>query len=128
MVTNNTMEDKLAAPASAVGLESEAATIAATSVAEDEKISTAGEPSDTDAPRGTTPADAEKKDDLTRQATAVSKTGQSITQTQTREDGTEYPTGMKLGLITLALCLSVFLMALGMLSSGHGGLVVSSTR
>jgi hypothetical protein len=32
----------------------------------------------------------------------------------TREDGTEYPTGVKLGLIALALCLSVFLVALGM--------------
>jgi hypothetical protein len=31
----------------------------------------------------------------------------------TREDGTEYPTGLKLGLIALALCLSVFLVALG---------------
>lgn len=30
-----------------------------------------------------------------------------------REDGIEYPTGIKLGLIVLALCLSVFLMALG---------------
>jgi hypothetical protein len=31
---------------------------------------------------------------------------------QTRQDGTEYPKGLKLGLISLALCLSVFLMAL----------------
>lgn len=34
-------------------------------------------------------------------------------ETAKREDGTEYPTGIKLGLIVLALCLSVFLMALG---------------
>jgi hypothetical protein len=31
---------------------------------------------------------------------------------QTSEEGVEYPTGVRLGLITLALCLSVFLMAL----------------
>jgi EmrB/QacA subfamily drug resistance transporter len=31
---------------------------------------------------------------------------------RTREDGQEYPKGMQLGLISLALCLSVFLMAL----------------
>lgn len=33
---------------------------------------------------------------------------------QKREDGTDYPSGLKLFLIILALCLSVFLMALGM--------------
>ena len=32
---------------------------------------------------------------------------------QKREDGTDYPSGLKLFLIILALCLSVFLMALG---------------
>ncbi|KAI2629894.1 putative efflux pump [Hypoxylon sp. NC1633] len=49
---------------------------------------------------------------LARHATAKSHHGDSIRQTQTREDGSEYPTGAKLSLITLALCLSVFLMAL----------------
>lgn len=50
-------------------------------------------------------------------------TGQSATQSQPsstsgdmdmqiRDDGTPYPTGLKLGFIVLALCLSVFLMAL----------------
>jgi hypothetical protein len=53
--------------------------------------------------------------DLAKAATAASQAhGQSLKEIQTREDGTEYPTGMKLGLINLALCLSVFLMALGM--------------
>lgn len=32
---------------------------------------------------------------------------------QDPDDGIVYPTGMKLGLITLALCLAVFVMALG---------------
>ncbi|CAG8366582.1 unnamed protein product [Penicillium salamii] len=36
----------------------------------------------------------------------------SLKATTTREDGTEYPTGPKLALIVLALCLSVFLVAL----------------
>ena len=31
---------------------------------------------------------------------------------ETREDGTPYPTGFKLGIIVLAICLSIFLMAL----------------
>jgi hypothetical protein len=53
--------------------------------------------------------------DLIKTATTASNThGHSLKETQTREDGTEYPTGVKLGLINLALCLSVFLMALGM--------------
>ncbi len=36
----------------------------------------------------------------------------AIKKTTTREDGSEYPTGARLGLIMLALCLAVFLMAL----------------
>ena len=60
-----------------------------------------------------TPGLNEKDNGITRQATAASAAGgKSLQQTRTREDGTEYPTGMKLGLISLALCLSVFLMAL----------------
>ncbi|KAL7629499.1 MFS sugar transporter [Parahypoxylon ruwenzoriense] len=55
----------------------------------------------------------EKGQALARHETAKSQQhGDSIRQIQTREDGAEYPTGLKLGLITLALCLSVFLMAL----------------
>ncbi|KAI1459138.1 putative efflux pump [Annulohypoxylon moriforme] len=54
----------------------------------------------------------EKNQELARHNTALSRHGDSIRQIQTREDGTEYPTGMKLFLITLALCLGVFLMAL----------------
>ncbi|KAK0750038.1 major facilitator superfamily-domain-containing protein [Schizothecium vesticola] len=110
------MDNKLAVPAASALPESEAATIAATSIAGDEKASTAGEPpSDADVTasvRVPTPTDTEKRAELERQTTAVSKTGQSIDRTRTREDGTEYPTGMKLGLIILALCLSIFLMAL----------------
>jgi hypothetical protein len=112
------MDDKLAVPAAGVLPESEAATIAATSLAGDvdEKASVVDSPSDveTTTPNNATPsAQPEKATELARHATAASKTGESIVHTQTREDGTEYPTGMKLGLINLALCLSVFLMALG---------------
>jgi hypothetical protein len=53
--------------------------------------------------------------DLERTPTIISKrqshTG-TIEKTRTREDGEEYPHGVKLALISLALCLSVFLMAL----------------
>ena len=56
--------------------------------------------------------DNEKTQDLARQATAKSQHGTSIRAIQTREDGTEYPTGAKLAAITVALCLAVFLMAL----------------
>ena len=37
---------------------------------------------------------------------------EELTKIMTSEEGTEYPTGMKLNLVSLALCLSVFLMAL----------------
>lgn len=36
----------------------------------------------------------------------------ALHRVDTRPDGSEYPSGLKLGLITLALCLGVFLMAL----------------
>ena len=50
---------------------------------------------------------------LNKIETANSHVGtHSIAPTATREDGSEYPTGMRLGLIMLALCLAVFLMAL----------------
>ena len=61
-------------------------------------------------------AAAERHNDLAKAPTAASKAGQSIKTVPTRDDGTEYPTGVKLGLISLALCLSVFLMALGELN------------
>jgi hypothetical protein len=38
--------------------------------------------------------------------------GHDLSKIKTSETGVEYPNGVKLGLITLALCLSVFLMAL----------------
>ncbi|KAK0712952.1 major facilitator superfamily-domain-containing protein [Lasiosphaeria miniovina] len=57
-------------------------------------------------------SETEKTDEITRQATATSNTGHALKTTPTREDGTEYPSGMKFTLIFLALCLSVFLVAL----------------
>lgn len=42
----------------------------------------------------------------------VGSTTTSIRRTETREDGSEYPTGLKLFLIIVALCLAVFLMCL----------------
>ncbi len=50
---------------------------------------------------------------LARAPTSASHAGgQSIRPTTTREDGSEYPTGARLAIISVALCLSVFLMAL----------------
>jgi hypothetical protein len=118
------MEEKLAVPAAPALPESEAATIAATSIVGDEKSDVeAAPPADTAAA-----GEPEKTAELARQATAASKSGQSIRPTATREDGTEYPSGMKLGLITLALCLSVFLMALGMWPHRTDGLAANTAR
>ncbi|KAJ9148806.1 DHA14-like major facilitator [Coniochaeta hoffmannii] len=56
----------------------------------------------------------EKHHDLTHQQTATSHGGKehSLRPTSTREDGTEYPKGMQLVLINVALCMAVFLMSL----------------
>ncbi len=43
---------------------------------------------------------------------AIEIGGHDLSKIKTSETGVEYPHGVKLGLITLALCLSVFLMAL----------------
>ncbi|KAK4226622.1 putative efflux system protein [Podospora fimiseda] len=114
------------------GAESQAPTIVPdnTSMSDDEKKSTTDK-STTDktetnvaeksasveqpAPLQTTPttSENEKQAPLSRKQTAASNAGSNaLHQVQTREDGEEYPTGMKLGLIILALCLSVFVMAL----------------
>ena len=43
---------------------------------------------------------------------AIEIGGHDLSKVKTSETGVEYPHGVKLGLISLALCLSVFLMAL----------------
>ena len=53
-----------------------------------------------------TSTDGEKNDRLLKQPEAP------LGVVQTQEDGTEYPRGVKMSLIVLALCLAVFLMAL----------------
>lgn len=47
---------------------------------------------------------------ISRVASAAASS--ALQRVETRPDGSEYPTGLKLTLITLALCLGVFLMAL----------------
>ncbi|KAK4142940.1 major facilitator superfamily-domain-containing protein [Dichotomopilus funicola] len=74
-----------------------------TSVSDNGKETAAGEQTDTP---------NEKSDALARQATATSKSGKVLEPALTREDGAEYPRGVTLGLIVLALCLAVFTMAL----------------
>jgi hypothetical protein len=46
--------------------------------------------------------------------TSIKDGSPSLRPVQTREDGEEYPTGLKLASIILAICLCVFLVALGM--------------
>ncbi|KAI8945529.1 MFS general substrate transporter [Xylaria longipes] len=53
-----------------------------------------------------------KTETLAKVQTARTENGHALQPTETREDGTEYPTGAKLLLISVALCLSVFLIAL----------------
>jgi hypothetical protein len=103
-----------------LGAESQAPTIAPSRASLSEKESYRAEearPSTEPTPQDAEATEAEKQNNLAKHATAASAAGQSIRATATREDGSEYPTGVKLGLITLALCLSVFLMALGMSKS-----------
>lgn len=64
----------------------------------------------------------EKTHALVHTATAEPDNEPSLKATTTREDGTEYPTGPKLTLIVLALCLSVFLVALGMYCSSFSSI------
>ncbi|KAI1428104.1 putative efflux pump [Xylaria sp. FL1777] len=56
--------------------------------------------------------DAEKAESLAKVHTARTENGSPLQQVETRQDGSEYPTGPKLLLISVALCLSVFLTAL----------------
>lgn len=72
--------------------------------------------SDTDGGRTIHSTDPEKEHPHTLAQQKSNATHKSHATT-IREDGSEYPTGLKLTLITIALCLSVFLMALGECSS-----------
>ncbi|KAK4162431.1 putative efflux system protein [Cladorrhinum sp. PSN259] len=114
--------------------ESQAPTIVpdSTSISDDEKRSTTDKTETNEKPEPvessteqptpipTTPtkdSNTEKQEkqsiSLARKQTAASNAGsKSLRQIQTREDGEEYPEGTRLGLIVLALCLSVFVMAL----------------
>ena len=51
----------------------------------------------------------EQHDDLSKLVTKPEESSEAV---QRREDGAEYPRGVKLSLIVLALCLAVFLVAL----------------
>jgi hypothetical protein len=72
------------------------------------------EPSTRGATRSPTPAPSVRAEETPELKRAVSaKEAQAeLTKIMTSGEGVEYPTGMKLNLISLALCLSVFLMAL----------------
>ncbi|KAK0667512.1 putative efflux system protein [Cercophora samala] len=118
--------------AEGLAAESQAPTVAPSSksISDDEKASNSGDKTDIDAGSSTDTtekASASKQPQITTEAadnekagsilakhpTAVSQAGsKKLEPSKTREDGEEYPTGIKLAAIVTALCLSVFLMAL----------------
>lgn len=55
---------------------------------------------------------ASKDGDDLKKIKSASEVQEELTKVMTSGEGIEYPTGLRLGLLTLALCLSVFLMAL----------------
>lgn len=59
-----------------------------------------------------TPTGEEKAAELHRVHSTTKDVKDEMTRVMTSGEGVEYPTGLKLNLISLALCLSVFLMAL----------------
>ncbi|RYO92130.1 hypothetical protein DL766_010300 [Monosporascus sp. MC13-8B] len=65
--------------------------------------------------------ETEKCEKFSRQATTGSQSCGSVMEVQVREDGTEYPTGLTLSLIVLAICLSILLMALDLPDVGWYG-------
>lgn len=63
---------------------------------------------------GANKGDTPSADDMGKPSTVASQAAKTAELTNVREDGTPYPTGIKLAVITIALSLTVFLMALGM--------------
>ena len=62
---------------------------------------------------GSTPGDSLHEEKLATVGIAgISGQEKDLTRVETHEDGIEYPKGFQLALITLALCLAVFLFAL----------------
>ncbi|RYP70410.1 hypothetical protein DL769_004968 [Monosporascus sp. CRB-8-3] len=57
-------------------------------------------------------AATEKRGKFARHPTTGCQSSDTLTEIQTRDIGTEYPTGLTLRLIVLAICLSILLMAL----------------
>lgn len=100
--------DNLAVPTARSESQSRAPTIAES---EDARGYNKEVLSDTDGGRTIDSTDPEKEQPHTL-AQQKSNATQKSQATTIREDGVEYPTGLKLGLIMIALCLSVFLMAL----------------
>jgi hypothetical protein len=58
--------------------------------------------------------------ELKKTRSAKEVQAEELQRINTSAEGVEYPTGVKLGLISLALCLSVFLMALVSLTCARG--------
>ncbi|KAG0650946.1 Aspyridones efflux [Hyphodiscus hymeniophilus] len=81
----------------------------------DEEKKLEAEQSTREATRSPSPVPFEEDHGLkqvTSKAMSAKEAQEELTKVMTSGEGVEYPTGMKLNLISLALCLSVFLMAL----------------
>lgn len=64
----------------------------------------------------------EEEDGALKRVISTTKEAQDeLTRVMTSEVGVEYPTGLRLNLISLALCLSVFLMALVWIPEKYSG-------
>jgi hypothetical protein len=72
------------------------------------------EQSTREATRSPTPAPSVRAEEAPglKKVSSVKEAQAELTKIMTSGEGVEYPTGVKLNLISLALCLSVFLMAL----------------
>lgn len=100
-------QTKMASPKKSIMDDSTSETLRSTNVSVNEKNAE----SYLKGSQSPTPEPSVKEGDEEPKA-APADTTVELTKIMTSAEGVEYPTGLKLGLISLALCLSVFLIAL----------------
>lgn len=86
-------------------------TLKSTSPSMSEKDSRVETPRPISSSSDSPPQTKDENHDLKR-VKSVKEAQEELNRVMTSGEGIEYPTGLRLGLISLALCLSVFLMAL----------------
>jgi hypothetical protein len=103
----------MASPKKSVVDDSTSETLKSANVSVNEKASIAmAEKSSRHGSVSPTPEPSITNGDIEAKPTQEVETGADLTKINTSAEGVEYPTGLKLSLISLALCLSVFLIAL----------------